>query len=107
MEARPKEIRMFETGDGKVPFSDWIDTYARDEIQGVILARIERVEEGNFGDCKWEGDGVFGLRIDSGPGYRVYFGNDGDIVVLLWGGIKRTQRRDVEMARKYWKEYNA
>ena len=55
MDARPREILMFETEDGKVPFSDWIAAYAKEEIYGALLARIERVEEGNFGDCVWEG----------------------------------------------------
>lgn len=48
---------MFETEDGKVPFADWIAAYEKEEIYGVLLARIERVEEGNFGDCVWEGQG--------------------------------------------------
>jgi putative addiction module killer protein len=107
VEARPREIRIFETEGGRLPFSDWIDTYKDDEIYGTILGRIERVEDGNFGDCKWEGDGVFELRIDTGPGYRVYFGEDDDLVILLWGGVKKTQQRDLKIAKRYWREYNA
>lgn len=98
---------MFQTENGKVPFSDWIAAYAKEEIYSVLLARIERVEEGNFGDCVWEGHGMFELRIDVGPGYRIYFGEDGDFVVLLWGGTKRTQQRDLTIAKKHWKKYNA
>ena len=50
---------------------------------------------------------MFELRIDVGPGSRIYFGEDGDFVVLLWGGIKRTQQRDLKTAKKHWKKYNA
>ena len=107
MEARPREIRIFETESGRKPFVEWIETFARQEIYGIILGRIDRLEDGNFGDCKWEGDGVFELRIDCGPGYRVYFGQDGDLVVLLVGGIKKTQQKDLKTATVYWREYNA
>jgi putative addiction module killer protein len=105
--ARPREIRIFETEAGRRPFADWIETLDEEEIYGVVLGRIERVEDGNFGDCKSVGEGVFELRIDCGPGYRVYFGQDGDFVILLWGGAKRTQRKDLMIAKRYWKEYNA
>jgi putative addiction module killer protein len=60
-------------------------TLQGDEIYGIILGRIERVEDGNLGDCEPVGDGVFELKIDFGPGYRVYFGEDDDLVILLWG----------------------
>ncbi len=64
------------------------------------------MELGNFGDCKTVGGGVSELRIDFGPGYRIYFGRDGiDLVVLLGGGTKERQARDIETARSYWEEY--
>jgi putative addiction module killer protein len=73
---------------------------------GVVRARLNRIRLGNFGDCKSVGGGVVELRIDFGPGYRVYFGRDGRlVVVLLCGGDKRTQARDILRAREYWKEY--
>jgi putative addiction module killer protein len=100
-------MRIFETADGKEPFSDWMETLVDDSAHGVILTRLDRVEDGNFGDCRPLGAGVYELRIDFGPGYRVYFGQDGDLVVLLGGGAKRTQVRDIAAAKKYWKEYNA
>ena|SRR5579864_8455226 len=107
MEARPREIRMLQAEDGKVPFADWIAGFEKETIYGVLLGRIERVEEGNFGDCVPEGRGVCALRIDVGPGYRIYLGEDGDFVVLLWGGTKRTQEKDLKLAKKYWRQYNA
>ena len=73
----------------------------------MIVRRLERVEEGNFGNCEPVAGGVHELKIDSGPGYRVYFGEDGDFVVLLGAGTKRTQSADIIMARARWSIYNA
>jgi putative addiction module killer protein len=73
-------------------------------IYGVVLTRLDRVEDGNFGDCAPVGSGVHELRIDFGPGYRVYFGEDGEFVILLGGGKKRTRGRDIETAKERWKE---
>lgn len=77
-------------------------------VYDAIIARLERVEEGNFGDCGPVGGGVHELRfMMTGPGYRVYFGeHDGDIVIILGAGVKRTQDADIEAARKLWAEYN-
>jgi putative addiction module killer protein len=107
VEARPREIRIFVAESGRQPFTEWIDTLIGQDIHGIILGRIDRVEEGNFGDCKWETDGVFELRIDYGPGYRVYFGQEGDVVILLLGGKKKTQKKDLKRAVAYWRERNA
>ena len=76
-------------------------------MYGTVLARLDRVQEGNFGDCKNLKDGVWELRIDAGPGYRVYFGEDNNLVVLLLGGTKQTQARDIVAAKQYWSYYNA
>src|ERR1700690_116500 len=73
---------------------------------GVVRARLNRIRLGNFGDCKSVGGGVEELRIDFGPGYRVYFGRDGAaVVVLVGGGSKRTQTREIRTAQQCWKEY--
>lgn len=79
----------------------------RKKAYGIIMRRIDRVESGNFGDCRAVGEGVSELRVDEGPGYRVYFGVDGDLVVLLNGGPKKTQSSDIKTAHEYWKDYNA
>jgi len=107
VEAKPREVRIFETSAGKKPFSEWMDTLVDEEAYGIILTRIDRVEDGNFGDCGPVGSGVHELRIDIGPGYRVYFGHDGDFVILLGGGNKKTQSRDIALAKNHWEEYNA
>ena len=73
---------------------------------GVVRARLNRIRLGNFGDCKSVGGGVEELRIDFGPGYRVYYGREGSlVVVLLCGGSKKSQARDIVTAQRQWKEY--
>jgi putative addiction module killer protein len=69
--------------------------------------RLNRVMEGNFGDCAAVGEGVYELRFKLGPGYRIYFGEDGDQVILLGGGDKGTQERDIRVAKERWSDYNA
>ncbi len=72
------------------------------------MARLKRVQLGNLGDHRGVGEGVYELRIDFGSGYRVYFGEDGKrLIVLLIGGTKKTQTRDIETAKRYWSDYNA
>lgn len=80
---------------------------SRKAVYGIVLNRLDRVEDGNFGDSRHVGQGVWELCIDSGPGYRVYFGEDGDLVVLLLGGTKKTQTQDIETAKKYRSNYDA
>jgi putative addiction module killer protein len=107
MDVRPKEIRIYETEEGHSPFSEWMDRQ-KAPLYGKVMARLERAELGNLGDHRGVGEGVFELRIDFGPGFRVYFGLDGsELVVLLIGGTKKTQRQDIETAKQYWRNYNA
>jgi len=108
MEVKPQQVRVYETKDGKRPFDKWLrglrDTRARQRVR----TRIARIRLGNFGDFKSVGEGVGEIRIDYGPGYRVYFGRDGDeIVILLTGGDKSTQGSDIETAKEYWDDYKA
>jgi len=94
--------------DGRRPFQEWMESLRSFEVQGRILARLERVRLGLLGDCKAVGEGVFELRVDAGPGYRVYFGQDGrSIVILLCGGSKATQRKDIAAAKTFWKSYGS
>ncbi len=70
------------------------------------MARIARVEVGNLGDCRSVGDGVFELKFHFGSGYRVYFGEmDNTIIILLNGGAKKSQKKDIKKAKESWKEY--
>lgn len=104
----PKEVVVFRTQDGQVPFEGWLDGLNDQRAVARVLARLARVRQGNLGDCKSVGGGVSELRVDYGPGYRIYFGQQGRIlVVLLCGGDKRTQARDIRLAKQYWQEYKS
>jgi putative addiction module killer protein len=107
VEARPRQIVSYETAGGRSPFEDWVAELKDAKVRGIIMNRIDRVENGNFGDCAPVGEGVSELRIDVGPGYRVYYGQDGDRVVLLGGGSKKTQPKDIAQAKECWRDYNA
>ena len=100
------EIRRYRTATGDEPFTRWLVDLADRQAKARILVRLERLEVGNFGDSRFLRDGVNELRIDSGPGYRVYFGCDGNtVIVLLCGGDKRKQDTDIEKAVALWQEY--
>ena len=101
-----RELVVLETSDGKMPFVEWFDGLRDRLFQKAIDARLTRIEDGNFGDHKSVGEGVFELRIPRGPGLRVYYGLDGPkIVVLIGGGDKSTQDKDIQRAQQLWKEY--
>jgi putative addiction module killer protein len=87
-------------------FADWL-TGLRDLMAKVRIAkRIDRLGLGNFGDCKFVGDGVWELRIDHGPGYRVYYTQAGkQLLLLLVGGDKRTQTADIDAAKGLWADW--
>src|SRR2546425_6874132 len=100
------EIRHYVSRTGKDVFDDWLTQLADARAQAKIASRINRLAAGNFGDCKFLRDGVSELRIDWGPGYRVYYGRDGrTLVVLLCGGDKRKQDADINRAVNLWQEY--
>jgi putative addiction module killer protein len=105
-EATPKEVKLYEDANGNSPFADWIEGLRDVMGRKRILARIKRLEQGNYGDCEPVGEGVSELRLFFGPGYRVYFGEENnDIIILLTGGGKDSQQKDIEAAKGYWKEY--
>ncbi|MDO8526780.1 MAG: type II toxin-antitoxin system RelE/ParE family toxin [Deltaproteobacteria bacterium] len=107
MENQAKEIFPYCTRNGKIPFKVWYEALRDIRVRSKIGIRIERMENGNFGDCSYVGDGVFEMRINFGPGYRVYFGRDGEkIIILLCGGDKSTQQKDIKRAKAYWIDYN-
>ena len=91
--------------DGADYFDQWLREQSPD-TRGRIQTRIDRIELGNLGDHKSVGQGVFELRIHYGPGYRVYLGRDGEaLVILLGGGTKKRQSRDIETAQSRWDAY--
>ena len=104
----PIEFRLYQTSTGARPFDDWLHGLADRQARARIDARLSRVLGGNFGDVEPVGEGVLELRIDWGPGYRVYFARVGPVIVLLLcGGDKRTQQRDIWRAKAILKDYKA
>src|SRR5580700_4773341 len=100
------EIRYYLTRTGKNVFETWLESLNDDVAEARIDARINRLAHGNFGDCKPVGGGVWELRIDWGPGYRVYYAMVGHAcVLLLCGGDKRKQSGDIARAIEYLRDY--
>jgi putative addiction module killer protein len=105
METQPRTIHIFHDYRGKEPFTDWVRSLSR-QHRARVFTRLDRVETGNMGDCKSLGGGVFELRLHFGPGYRIYFGEEGTtIILLLCGGDKSSQRKDIQRAKSYWEAY--
>jgi len=103
---KPKQIIVYVDNNGREPFTEWINNLRDSAGRKRILARLFRLEQGNYGDCKPVGEGVSEFRMFFGPGYRVYFGEDeSSIIVLLCGGDKSSQKDDIQQAKIYWKEY--
>jgi putative addiction module killer protein len=101
-----KEIKKLELQGGIVPFDEWFDSLQDKWMQAAVDARLTRIRAGNFGDNKSVGGGVFELRINLGPGLRVYYALDGKkIVILLGGGDKGSQLRDIRRAQQLWQQF--
>lgn len=109
MEAIPFNVEVYETEEeGRVPFSEWLTSLKDTQAVARILLRLDRAKQGNLGDHKLIADGMFEFRIDTGAGYRVYFGRvSNQIIVILWGGDKSSQQRDIEKAQQYWMDYRS
>ena len=100
------EVRHYLTHAGVDPLSVWLQQ-VRDPVAKIqMVKRINRMEQGNFGDNSFCGDGVWEMRIDVGAGYRIYYARAGSqIMLLLCGGDKRTQDADIRIAKRYWKDW--
>ncbi len=104
--ARPRELQIYRTPNDREPFTEWLKSLQDRTTRKRIQARLDRIESGNLGDHKSVGGGVSELRFQFGPGYRIYFGEvDNVIILLLCGGDKSSQNRDIERAKVYWQEY--
>ena len=101
------DIILYTTHTGKQPFAEWQEKLGT-KAEAIVLTRLARMRGGNFGDSKpiTGGGGVHELRIDFGAGYRIYYGKSGSkIIVLLVGGNKGSQERDIAKAKRYWLDY--
>jgi putative addiction module killer protein len=99
------EVREYLDQAGHSPFADWSDRLNREAAAKVATA-LARIQQGNFSNAKGVGAGVYEYRIDFGPGYRIYFGKDGEtLVILVGGGTKKRQQNDINLALECWKNY--
>ncbi len=105
MEPRPRIIKLYVAPNGDCPFQEFLDGLGHQSVAGQIGARVARLRQGILGDWKPLGDGIGELRIHQGPGYRIYFGTAGDVVVLLCAGRKNRQNKDIAQANRFWRDY--
>jgi putative addiction module killer protein len=99
------DVREYLDRGGRSPYAEWFDGLNAQAAAKVTVA-VTRLGQGNFSNVKGVGSGVYEYTIDFGPGYRVYFGQDGDrVIILLGGGTKKRQQRDIATAVALWQDY--
>lgn len=102
------EVREYIAPNGTALFSEWLKDLRDQQTRARILTRLNRIRLGNFGNCKLLGDSLFELRMTFGPGYRVYYGREGErMILILCGGDKSTQDKDIERAKAAWTDYRS
>ena len=100
------DILDYQAEDGRDPFKEWLAGLADRRARARVAVRVQRMAGGNFGDHKPLSDGVWELKIDHGPGYRVYYAQAGRrVLLLLVGGDKRRQQADIATAVRYWQDW--
>ena len=100
------EIQTYQSPDGADPYTEWLMGLADRQARARIVVRVLRMGAGNMGDCKPLSDGVWELKIDHGPGYRVYYAQAGKrLILLLAGGDKRKQQADIDKAIARWNDW--
>jgi putative addiction module killer protein len=106
VEVVPRVVDYYYTADGQAPFKEWLHAISDRPTRQIIAARLARVRRGLLGDSRFVGSGVWELRVDVGPGYRIYFGQKAPALVwLLCGGHKGTQEKDIWKAQTLWFDY--
>jgi putative addiction module killer protein len=106
MAVRPKDVQLYVTEEGKSPVEDWLEGLRDRKARAAIDARIGRLRLSLVGQVREIGEGVHEMKVDVGQGYRVYFGNVSNVVVLLlFGEDKRTQKADIKRAKEFWSDY--
>lgn len=100
------EVQDYLRPDGDDPYAQWLAGLTDRQARARVLVRVLRMAAGNFGDCKPLSDGVWELKVDHGPGYRVYYAQAGKrLILLLAGGDKRRQQTDIETAIERWHDW--
>jgi putative addiction module killer protein len=106
LEIANKELKEYIDENGRSPFREWLLSLKDMHLRARMRIRINRLRLGNFGDCRFLGNGVYELKMDVGLGYRIYFGQEGgSVIILLWGGDKKSQQKDIEKAKRLWQNY--
>ncbi len=106
MRAFPFELEYYISATGKIPFKEWLEGLRDVSARAKIRVRLDCVRLGNLGNIRAVGEGVRELKVDYGPGYRVYFAQEGaHIILLLLGGDKSNQEKDIEAAKKSWNDH--
>jgi len=100
-----KTIEIYAKENGREPYSEWISSIKDRTFRARVKNRISRLELGNFGDCEPVGESIFELRFFFGAGFRIYFAEYDTKIILLCGGDKKTQAKDILKAKNYWKEF--
>ena len=102
----PFALFYYQTASGRLPYREWLGAVTDPTAYAAVQSHTDRLKRGLFGDCEPVGEGVWELRIDTGPGYRVYYSRAGkQVVLLLCGGDKRRQTADIKRAKDYWRDY--
>ena len=106
MKVKERLVEYFVASNGKVPVKEWLSSIKDPLTQAILYKRIRQAADGNFGDSKTVGSGVFEMRINYGSGYRIYYGiHKDEVILLLVGGSKRTQSSDIEKAKIFWMKF--
>ena len=107
MQARPRNVEVYETSQRTAPFDDWMRDL-RDPIgKAAVDSRLALLRRGSLGKYRDVGDGLIELKVNVGPGYRIYIADDGRTSLILVAGRKNTQKQDIRAAKKYWADYKA
>jgi putative addiction module killer protein len=100
------EIKIYATENGSEPFREWLDSLKDFDTQALVFQRLQRIKLGNFGDCKSIEEGLWEFRIHHKDGIRIYYARVGQrFLLIVGGGDKRSQQRDITKAKKYLEDY--
>ncbi len=105
MQARPRNVEVYESSSGTAPFDDWMRDLKDPVGRAAIDAKVALLRRGSLGNYRDVGDGLIELKVNAGPAYRVYIADDGRNSLILCAGRKNTQKQDIKAAKRYWNDY--
>jgi len=107
VQARPRSVEVYESASGSAPFDTWMGDLKDPVGKAAVDAKVALLRRGSLGNYRDVGDGLIELKVNVGPGCRVYIGDDGKNSVILLAGRKNTQKQDIKAAKRYWADYKA